>query len=95
MMPCGVHGSGAGSPRTSLPRLTGAARRLLGRVHQAQHGLSVQARGQRKLDDVAGAGRVGVQLGDHVSTCCWLAVAAGRADRLDAHLGTVRCLALT
>ena len=37
---------------------------VLVRVDQAEHALRVQAGRQRQLHDVAGAGRVGVQLGD-------------------------------
>ena len=39
--------------------------RVLGRVHPAEHGVGVETGGQRQLDDVPGAGRVGVQLVDH------------------------------
>ena len=37
---------------------------VLGRVHQFQHAVHVDALGQRQLDDVAGAGRVLVQFAD-------------------------------
>ena len=39
--------------------------RVLGRVHPVQHGVGVEPGGQRQLDDVPGAGRVGVELVDH------------------------------
>ena len=39
--------------------------RVLGRVHPVEHGMGVKTGGQRQLDDVPGAGRIGVQLVDH------------------------------
>ena len=38
--------------------------RVLGRIHQLQDPPRIQPAGQRQLNDVAGAGRVRVQLGD-------------------------------
>ena len=67
---------------------------VLVRVHQRQHGVRVEPLGQRQLDDVAGAGGVGVQLGDGA-----LDVRLGRVARQvapdagDAHLGAVTMLA--
>ena len=39
--------------------------RVLGRVHPVEHGMGVQPGRQRQLDDVPGAGRIGVQFVDH------------------------------
>ena len=39
--------------------------RVLGRVHPVEHGVGVEPGGQRQLDDVPGAGRIGVQFVDH------------------------------
>ena len=63
--PRGVQGSGPGAPSTSRPRLTGCrpSTSLSGSTGQQGREL-VQAAGQRQLDQVAGAGRVGVQLVD-------------------------------
>ena len=69
--------------------------RVLGRVHPVQHGVGVEPGGQRQLDDVPGAGRVGVQLVDHR-----LDLRLGRvpgqvpADGRDPDLGAVPVLAV-
>ena len=69
--------------------------RVLGRVHPVQHGVGVEPGGQRQLDDVPGAGRVGVQLVDHR-----LHLRLGRvlgqvpADGRDPDLGAVAVLAV-
>jgi len=39
--------------------------RVLGRIHPVEHGVGIEPGGQRQLDDVPGAGRIGVQLVDH------------------------------
>ena len=39
--------------------------RVLGRIHPVEHGVGVQPGRQRQLDDVPGAGRIGVQFVDH------------------------------
>ena len=94
-MPFGVHGSGPGSPSTSLPRLTGVQTvGVLVRVDQRKHALRVQAGRQRQLHDVAGARRIGVQLGDDILDLL-LAGVGGQvpADADDADLRAVPVLA--
>ena len=69
--------------------------RVLGRVHPVEHRVGVEPGGQRQLDDVPGAGRVGVQLVDHR-----LHLRLGRvlgqvpADGRDPDLGAVPVLAV-
>ena len=95
-MPYGVHGSGAGLPSTSQPRLVGCrpSASLAGSIRPRTRVL-VDGPGQRQLDDVAGAGGVGVELGDRRLD---LGLGGGRgqvdADRLDADLGAVLVLAV-
>ena len=63
-MPRGVHGSGAGSLRTTYQVHRVQAVGVLTRVEPLQRGVLVEMLGQRQLHDVAGALRVGVQLVD-------------------------------
>ena len=68
---------------------------VLGRVDQVQHRLRVQAGRQRQLDDVAGAGRIRVQLGDGILDLL-LGGIRGQvpADADDPDLGAVPVLAV-
>ena len=68
---------------------------VLVRVDQREHPVRVHVPGQRELDDVAGAGRVGVEPGD---VLLHLGLRGGlrqvHPDRLDADLGAVLVLAV-
>src|SRR5215470_16011990 len=67
---------------------------VLGRVHQVQHALVVQPGGQRKLDDVPGAGLVLVELEHRLLDLRLRGVGLQiPADRGDAHLRAVPVLA--
>ena len=95
-IPCGVHGSGAGLPSTSQPRFVGCSpsASLAGSIWPEDVVLA-HLPGQRQLDDVAGARRVGVQ-GRHVLLDLRLG-GVGRQvhpDRGDPDLGAVLVLAV-
>ena len=82
-MPRGVHGSGASSPSTSRPRLTGCrpSASLSGSM-RSRAAFSSSCLRQRELHDVAGAVRVGVELVDVASSCSCV-VSPGRSRRIE------------
>jgi hypothetical protein len=67
--------------------------RVLGLVHPLQHAELVEALGQRQLDDVGVAGRVGVELRDgRLDLLLRRVLRQAAVDRADAHLGAVAVL---
>lgn len=68
---------------------------VLGRIHQFQDTVGVDALGERELDDVAGAGRVLVQLADdRLDLLLGGGLRQFPLDRGDADLGAVAVLAV-
>ena len=96
-MPRGVHGSGPRTFSTRRPRLIGCrpSASLAGSIGSRTADSSTCGR-QRQLDDVAGAGRVGVELVDHRRD---VGLGGGgrqlALDAGDAHLAQSRCLPAT
>ena len=94
-MPYGVQGSGAALPRTSQPRFVGCSpsASFAGSI-RPRMSCSLICAGERQLDDVAGAGGVGVQPVDvRLDLGLGRGVRQVHADRGDAHLGAVLVLA--